>query len=240
MFRSAKQLVVTAYHPWRKWVVLAVLLVSVPFGAWGLYDYGRYRAGFDSQTASGEQHKLQSNIDSLQESNGLLSQQLANLEREKQVDQQAYAEIKSSLESMQDEISELKEEVAFYRGIAAPQDAAQGVRIQNLQLSGNGSERGYSYKLVLVQMTKGISVTSGIVKLTVQGLLNQVQKEYSFGELAGRNAMGKFQFKYFGQTEGDIILPADFIPTRVVVHVTVESPKHSEVEGVFAWQDILT
>ena len=240
MFRSDKQLVVTAYHPWRKWVVVGVLLVAVPLGAWSLFDYGRSRAGFDSVTASREQHKLQSHIKALQESNGLLSQQLANLEREKQVDQQAYAEIKSSLESMQNEISELKEEVAFYRGIAAPQDAAQGVRIQNLQLSSNDSERGYSYKLVLVQMTKGKRETRGEVKLTVQGLLNQVQKEYSFGELAGRDAVGKFQFKYFGQTEGDIILPADFIPTRVVVHVTVEEPKRSDVEEVFAWQDIVT
>jgi hypothetical protein len=240
MFRGAKQLVVTAYHPWRKWVMLAVLVVSVPLGGWGLFDYGRYRAGFDSQAAAREQHKLRSNIEILQESNGELSQQLANLDRENQVDQQAYAEIKASLDSLQNEISELKEEVAFYRGIAAPLDTAEGVRIQNMQVSGNGSERGYSYKLVLVQMTKGKRVTRGIVKLTLQGVLNQVQKEYSFEKLAGRNAVGKFQFKYFGQTEGDIILPADFIPTRVVVHVSVESPKHSEVEEVFAWQDILT
>jgi hypothetical protein len=240
MFRSDKQLVVTAYHPWRKWVVSAVLVVTVPLGAWSLFDYGRSRAGFDSRTAAQRQEQLQSNIYTLQESNSLLSQQVANLQREKQVDQQAYAKIKSSLESMQNEISELKEEVAFYRGIAAPQDAAQGLRIQNLQISGNGSERGYSYKLVLVQTTKGKHETRGVVKLTAQGLLNQVQKEYSFGEMAGREARGKFRFKYFGEMEGDIILPADFIPTRVVVHVTVESPKHSEVEEVFAWQDILT
>ena len=89
-------------------------------------------------------------------------------------------------------------------------------------------------------MTKEKRKTSGTVKLTVQGLLNQVQKEFSFGELSGHNAGGKFQFKYFGQTEGDIILPADFIPTRVVVQVSVQSPKRSEVKQVFAWQDIQT
>ena len=240
MFRSEKQLVVTAYHPWRKWVVLVVLVVTIPLGAWGLFDYGRLRAGFDSHSASRKQDQLQSSIYTLQESNNLLSQQVADLDREKQVNQRAYKEIKSSLDSMQDEISELKEEVAFYRGIATPQDAGQGVRIQNLQLSGNGSERGYSYKLVLVQMTKGKSVTRGTVKLTAQGLLNKVQKEYSFSEMSGRDGGGQFHFKYFGELEGDIILPADFIPTRVVVHVSVQSPKHSEVEEVFAWQDILT
>lgn len=240
MVRNTKQLVVTAYHPWRRWVTLAVLAVAVPVGAWGLYSYGLSRAGFASLSALREQHELRSHINTLQKSNGDLSQQVANLEREKQVDQRAYADIKASLESMQGEISELKEEVAFYRGIAAPQDAAEGVRIQGLQLSDNGSERGYSYKLVLVQMTKGRRVTRGRVRLTAQGVLNKVQKEYSFGELAGKNAGGKFQFKYFGEMEGDIILPADFNPTRVVVHVTVDSPKHSEVEKIFAWQDILT
>ncbi len=240
MSRSAKQLVVTAYHPWRKRVVLVMLALAVPVGAWGLFDYGRYRAGFDSHTASRRQHKLLDNIEVLQKSNGSLSQQVAYLEQEKQVDQQAYAKIKSSLESMQNEISELKEEVAFYRGIATPQAAAQGLHIQNLQVSGNGSERGYSYKLVLVQMAKEKRETSGTVTLTVQGLLHQAQKEYSFSELSGRDAGKTFKFKYFGQTEGDIILPADFVPTRVVVQVSVRSPKRSKVKEVFAWQDILT
>jgi hypothetical protein len=240
MFRRAKQLVVTAYHPWRTLAVLAVLAVSLPLGAWGLFDYGRSRAGFDSQSAARERHALQGTVDGLQSDNDSLRQQLANLERAREIDQQAYAEIKSSLESMQDEISELKEEVAFYRGIAAPQQAAQGVRIQNLQISGNGGNRGYSYKLVLVQMDKDARVTRGTVKLTVQGVLDQAQKEYSFGELAGQDGEGKFHFKYFGETDGDIILPVGFIPTRVVVHVTVESPNRSDVEQVFAWQDIST
>lgn len=240
MFRRAKQLVVTTYHPWRKWVVLAVLVMSLPLGGWELFDYGRSRAGFDSEAAAQKRHELQNDIDSLRDNNESLSQQLANLERGREIDQQAYAEVKSSLESMQNEISELKEEVAFYRGIAAPQQAAQGVRIQHLQIGGNGGARGYSYKLVLVQTVKDAQITRGLVTLKVQGLLDQAQKEYSFGASAGEGAKGKFQFKYFGQTEGDIVLPVNFVPTRVVVHVTVESPKRSEVEQVFAWRDVLT
>jgi len=241
MSRSAKQLVVTSYHPWRKWVVLTVLVVSLPLIGWGLFDYGRSRAGFDSQAAAQERRALQDAIDGLQEGNDDLRQEAANTERAREIDKQAYANIDASLESLQAEIAELKEEVAFYRGIVSPQDASQGVRVQKLQLVANGGERGYSYELVLVQTIKAKSSTRGEVRLTVQGLLNQAQKEYSFGELSGRNADGeKFRFKYFGKTEGDIILPADFIPTRVVVNMAVTSPKRSNVEAVYAWQDVVS
>jgi hypothetical protein len=241
MLRHAKQLVVTSYHPWRKWVVVTVLIVAVPLGAWGLFDYGRYRAGFDSWEAAKEHRALQGAVDDLQQGNDDLRQRLATNERAMEIDKQAYADINGSLESMQNEISELKEEVAFYRGIVAPQESAQGVRVQKLQLTANGGEHGYSYKLVLVQTTKDAPVTRGAIRLTVQGLLDQAQKEYSFGELSGQNTEGeKFRFKYFGKTEGDIILPANFIPTRVVVHVSVDSPTHSDVEAVFAWQDVIS
>lgn len=239
MLPRTKRVVVTHYQPWRKWAVLAISVVSLPLVAWGFYDYGRSVAGFDSLEAGRERRTLQGAIDDLKEGNDSLRQQLENLARAKEIDKQAYGEIDSSLESLQHEIAELKEEVAFYRRIAAPHESAQGVRIQNLQLSGNGKKHGYSYTLILVQTAKDASFTRGEVKIKVQGLVKQEQTEYSFTELSGQNAEGeKFRFKYFGKTEGNIILPAGFIPTRVMVHVTVESPKRSDVEAAYAWQEV--
>lgn len=240
MALHTKQLVVKPYHPWRKRVLAAALVVAVPLGAWGVFDYGRYRSGFDSRAAGQEQDRLQEATAQLQRDNDSLRQQLVNSEQGREIDKQAYSDIKASLESMQAEISELKEEVAFYRGIVAPKDAAQGLKIQNLRLEANGGERGYSYKLVLVQTDRDAAVTRGAVRLTIQGLMGQAQKEYSFGELSGHGEDDNFRFRYFEKTEGDIILPADFVPVRVTVHVTVESPKRSEVEAEYAWQDVAT
>jgi hypothetical protein len=239
MVSHTKQLVVKPYQPWRKRALAGVLAVVVPLGGWGLFDYGRYRAGFDSRAAGQERDTLQGLVAQLRQSNDDLSQQLATSEQARKIDKQAYTDINASLGSMQAEISELKEEVAFYRGIVSPKESAQGVQIQKLQLIANGGERGYSYKLVLVQTDKDAAVTRAAVRLSVEGLVDQTQKEYAFRDLSGRpGADDTFRFKYFQRTEGDIILPADFIPIRVTVHVTVESPKHSEVEAVYAWQDV--
>lgn len=241
MLPHAKQLVVTPYHPWRKWAVLAILVVSVPAAGWGLFDYGRYRAGFDSHAASQEEQSLRGSIEELQRTNDELRQHLANSERARDIDKHAYADVNATLESMQTEISELKEEVAFYRGIATPQAAAQGVQIQSLRIVSSGAARGLSYKLVLVQTAKDAAVTRGSVRLKVQGLMGQTQKEYSFSELSGKNAEGeKFSFKYFEKTEGDIMLPPGFIPTRVMVHVSVDVPKPNEFDAAFPWQDVST
>lgn len=241
MVPPVKQLVVKSYHPWRKWVVLAVAVVSLPLAGWGLFEYGRYRAGFDGIAAAQESRTLRNTIDDLQEGNDMLRQQVATSERAREIDKQAYSDVNASLESMQNEISELKEEVAFYRGIVSPKESGQGVQVQTLQLVANGGDHAYSYKLVLVQTNKVATLTKGEVKITLQGLQNQAQKEYSFDELSGQDGHdGKFKFKYFEKTVGDIILPADFIPIRVVVHVTVRSPKRSDVEAVFAWQDVAT
>jgi len=241
MVRQTKQLVVKPYHPWRKRVLAAALVVAVPLGGWVLFDYGRYRAGFDSRAAGEEHHRMETDLSQLRQDNVGLRQQLADSEQGREIDKKAYGDIKSSLESMQAEISELKEEVAFYRGIVAPKDAAQGLQIQHLQLSANGGERGYSYKLVLVQTDKDAALTRGAVRLTIQGVKDQQQTQYSFGDLSGHGGQDdKFQFKYFEKTEGDIILPADFVPLRVTVRVTVESPKRSEVEMTYAWQDVAT
>ncbi|MET0815649.1 MAG: DUF6776 family protein, partial [Pseudoxanthomonas sp.] len=52
------------------------------------------------------------------------------------------------------------------------------------------------------------------------------------------NAPGvEYSFKYFQRVEGDLVLPADFKPTRVAVRLVPQSG--SAVEQSFSWADAL-
>src|SRR3569832_1751149 len=145
---DARQLVVKAHRPWRKWLARVLMVLCLPLAGWGLFDYGRARAGFDSVEAGRRQAELQGALDRFRETNEALRQQVVTMEQAKEIDRQAYAEINQNLVTLQDEILELKEEVAFFRGFVSPDKAGvSGVRVQSLQLSANGQVRGFTYKL---------------------------------------------------------------------------------------------
>lgn len=237
---DARQLVVKAHQPWRRWAVLLLVLVGLPSIGWGLFDYGRARAGFDSAEASRQEAELRVALDSTREANEALRQQVATLEQAREIDRQAYAEINQDLVSLQGEILELKEEVAFYRGIVSPEKAGMsGVRVQSLQLSANGQPRGYSFKLVLSRLDKEARAVKGSVRIRLQGLKGGTSADIPMARLAGRDADDfNFKFKYFDEQEGDLVLPDAFVPTRVVVEVVTESPKSARSEVVYTWQQV--
>lgn len=239
MFRNARQWVVKVHRPWRKRLMLAALVLGLPLVLWGVFDYGRYRAGFDSGEAGRLRAELLGTIQSLRETNESLRQQTVTMERARDIDRQAYAEVDSNLVTLQKEVLDLKEEVAFYRAIVAPNQTAAGVRVQSLQLKANGGNRGYSYKLVLTRMGADAKPAKGRAKIVVQGLLGQTQSEFSLDKLTGQNGNDYlFQFKYFDESEGDLVLPESFVPTRVVVEVLTESPTRNRSEAVYSWKEL--
>lgn len=237
---DARQLVVKAHEPWRRWAVLLLTLVGLPLIGWSLFDYGRARAGFDSVEAVRREAGLQAMLDDARGTNEALRQQVVTLQQARDIDRQAYVEINQTLVSLQDEILELKEEVAFYRGIVSPDKAGMsGVRVQSLQLSTNGQPRGYSFKLVLTQLDKDAKAVRGSVRIRLQGLKGDVPTDIPMARLTGRDADDfNFKFKYFDKQEGDLILPVAFVPTRVLVEVVTESPKSARSEVVYTWQEV--
>lgn len=235
MFGNARQMVVKVYQPWRKWLVLVLLVLGLPLGSWGLFDYGRYRAGFDSGDAGRRLNELRTQLAEARSVNETLRQRLVTADQAREIDRQAYAEINNNLVALQDEILELKEEVAFYRGIVTPENAgATGVRVQSLHFAAAGRPRAYTYKLILTQVDKEAKLVRGLAKITVLGTRTGAAAEVP----ADRDSVIKFQFKYFGKSEGDIVLPEAFAPARVVVEVTTEFPKRNRAETVYTWQQV--
>ena len=210
------------------WLAGAVAMVLV---LWGLFEYGRYHAGFDllaAQEQREEEKRLVADIDRLRE-------QKAILERSSQIEQEAYKELQGTVNTLQDEILELKEELAFYRGIVSPSGNKKGLNLQSFELTPGRDGRTSHFKMVLTQVLNNGSVAYGNIALSVAGIQEGAEKEYTLAQLSDNTKELRFRFKYFQSFEGDISLPEGFIPSKVNLVVKPRSRKHKQLTESIDW-----
>ncbi len=210
---------------------LAVILV-----AWGMYEYGRHEGGFDVVAAFEQKQQLQLQLDGSHQENTQLREQMAVLERSSQIEQEAYKQLEGTVNGLQDEILELKEELAFYRGIVSPGDAQQaGLNLQSFELTPTLIERKFHYKLVLTQVLSNGVVAYGNISFSVEGSQEGQPMEYTLAQLSSNDKELRFRFKYFQSFEGDLTLPDGFIPSKVNLVVKPRSQKHKQLTESINW-----
>lgn len=230
------RLVVRPHRPLKTRILAAMVAVVLLTGGWSLYEYGRYRGGFDRFGAAEQQAAMANRVDALQQQIGSLREENAGLERARQVERQAYNELNTSLKRLQQEILELKEELAFYRGIVSPREASRGLRLQSFRLEPTGQERIWRYKLVLTQVLKNDNRVSGSVTMKVDGLLDGEQRSVPLSELSENSVTAlKYGFKYFQNLEGQLVLPEGYAPERLTVEVRPGRGQGDRIEQVYDW-----
>jgi hypothetical protein len=135
---------------------------------------------------------------------------------------------------------ELKEEVAFYRGIVSPTETASGLSIADFQVSGIGEGSAYRFKLVMTQMKSNTRLVTGYARVAFEGVQNGAQVEHTLYKVSGGVLDKlKLRFKYFQNIEGEIVLPEDFLPSRVVIDVVPSGKGLTRLKKTFDWPDIV-
>ncbi|QQX81397.1 hypothetical protein JK628_05900 [Shewanella sp. KX20019] len=156
------------------------------------------------------------------------------LEREANVNMQAMFVEQESKQK------ELARELAFYRSVMAPENSADGVAINGLELTAALMPRQYRLKLVLTQLEKRKRSLSGRSEVTLIGLEDGKPKSIKLSELS--DASFKFRFRYFQVLEAEFTLPAGFVLARVKAKVVVPASrwtKGSQTEQEFSSQELL-
>ena len=228
-------LVVKAHRPWKSKFVWFLIILVLLISGWTLFDYGRFFAGYDSRETAGEisgllqvQEHLEKRIERLREDKALL-------ERAAQIERKAYKELDTTLKVLQGEILELKEELAFYRGIVSPKDSRLGLYLQNIFLTRNGETRTYRYKIVLTQVLKNSRLITGRVKLKFDGLLNGEPKILDLKKVRLKRKDLSYRFKYFQNIEGAEEFPEGFSLLRVIVQILPRGRQRDMIEKTIEW-----
>lgn len=222
-------------HPGRKQRLMqAGAVIGVILTCWGLYEYGRYSADYDTVSVTMERIERAAQMGELERSISELREQKAVLERASQIDHEAYGQLEGELAGLRDEIVELNRELAFYRGIVTPQGGSGVMRLQRFEVTPTSSQRGFRFQLVLTQAFTSSGVTTGLVTLSVEGVEGQVAKTLSLAQLTDNKVKElSFKFKYFQEIAGDLVLPAGFMPRRVIV--SVEPRSGEKLQNSYDW-----
>lgn len=228
------QLVVKHHRPYRPWLLIGLLAALFAGAVWGAFVYGQWRAGYDRLAAAG----LRASVEDLSRKNSALREQITALQREREVDRAARAEVQQSLDALQNKITGLQEELQFYKGIVSPAAGEEGVRVQSLKFTNGGAPRLYHYRLVLLQVRTKEFRIAGRVDLRIYGAEGGKPVILDARDLVPRGGSARldFAFQYFQNLEGDALFPQGFAPGRV--EVTIHENGRDPVRQNFDWQSV--
>jgi len=232
-------LIVKAHSPWKTRSFLLLFIIVIGLAGWALFEYGRFSGGYDTIEVGQEHRVLLTHVDDLEGQIETLREEKAVLERAAQIERKAYDELDTTLKVLQAEILELKEELAFYRGIVSPKEAAQGLHLQRFKIEANGKPQGYRYKVILTQVLQNDRTARGNIRISIAGQQGSEDKVLNLNEVTEKSVRElEYSFKYFQNLEGDIQLPNGFKPQRVTVHLIPKGGSKSGNELVvktFDW-----
>lgn len=159
--------------------------------------------------------------------------------RSDQVSRTANQSLQDSLREREEEIAALRADLAFYQRLVGGKAPRQGLTVHQLALKPIGQSAGFAFRLTLTQNMKKAATSAGEVELAVDGVKGAKLAALGWKDLTQNTAAEpiKFQFKYFQQLDGSLMLPEGFQPNRVTV--TAKSEGGDEVKQAFAWRDAL-
>ncbi|HDP89066.1 MAG TPA: hypothetical protein ENN42_03795 [Thioalkalivibrio sp.] len=228
------------HDPLKKRLKSLVLLALVAGGGWGLYQYGYLKSGYDARGADERLSILRERVDYLEGLNLQLTQQVARLERTRDIEAEATTQVSTALTAMETEMLELREELAFYRSIVSPSKMEPGLHVQRFELERGDSEGQYHYKLVLTLVRGNNRVARGTVAMEVTGIADGQPRTLKLAEMDPGAKELNFSFKYFQSIEGTLMLPAGFQPRKLGIRVDATDRRLENIDASYDWNAILT
>lgn len=210
-------------HHW-VYLAVAVFLLSLGFGLWGVWTTFFASADDDRSAAA------------LRAAHETLSQEVTILRRSDQISRDANRDLERTLAERDEEIAGLRADVAFYERFVGATGQRRGLSVHDLEMRLQSGEVWHFVATLTQNVNRG-AVNSGRVTLSVEGTRNDRLERLSWSALRKQNnAPGQpYSFKYFQQVEGEVMLPRDFKPLRVTVRLVPQGG--SAVEQSFPWPD---
>lgn len=230
------KLVVTTYAPTRR-VVTIVLLVLVVLGSvYGMFEFGRYSAGYDALAAFKQRQELQSVIDANEATISELRAKVAQLESSTVGQTREREEVQRTIGELQAQVARANQELAFFRGIVTQNANSAEVKIQQARMVATAAANKFRIRVTLVQPMKPDTVVSGVVVLSVDGEIDGKPGRADFATLSGgKRREIPFTFRYLENIEEEITVPPGMKPEQLLVEVRSNRRGSAPVQQSYVW-----
>lgn len=229
-------MVVVPHRPWYRAVVFCVALAAMAALSWMTYRYGVSEGIATRVEVVNERDQLRANIRDSEQVIDAQRQQIADLRVGGQIDSRATEEVRQSVESLQNQVAELNEEIRFYKGVMLPNVEEKGLRIERLDLRNAGNDKTWRYSLLLTQVVDKHEYVAGGVTINLLGRRGNAEASLPLGEVSEGDGDIKFRFRYFQNIDGELTIPDGFEPREVSVVAEAAGRDGQRLEKKFQWQ----
>lgn len=240
------RIVITRHRPWLKTGLIAGGAGLIAVAAWGLYSFTRAttisdfeRARLEVEQLREERRTLSRDLRAARAEVQELQDQVVYAQRSQDIDSQACTSVRESLTTLQTEVSDLREQLAFYRGIVSPEQSRAGVRVYELRLHPAQAPRRFRFDLVLIQSVRHDRRIGGRLWVEIHGREAGQARSYRLDDpILGGPPNMVFSLKYFEEFSGEFQLPSGFAPQRVTVVLEPAGEGAPRIQDEFEWAKV--
>src|SRR5882672_11666328 len=230
------KLVVTTYAPTRRWVTIVVLVLLVAGGVYGMFEFGRFRAGYDVVAGLKQRTELRNEISTLETTIFDLRAKVAQLESSTVGQTREREEVQRTIGDLQAQVARANQELAFFRGIVTQNANSAEVKIQQARMVATATANKFRIRVTLVQPMKPDTVVSGVVVLSVDGEVDGKPGRADFATLSGgKRREIPFTFRYLENIEEEITMPPGMKPEQLLVEVRSSRRGSAPVQQSYVW-----
>lgn len=216
-------------------LLVGVALVAIAGGGFAVGWYFSH-VGFipDEQSP----RELRRALEAAQRRADNAGKELAALRTRSEVDRQSLELVRREMVAQKQYVTELEEDLRFYRSLMSPDSAPGQVQVREPEISTAATEGHYTFRIVIHQEAVKHQLIHGELVAGLEGELDGKAATHIF---AGKSAPGAgdwpaVKFRYFQEFTGSFELPEGFEPTKVFVKVKVNKPRKLDVREEFTWQ----
>lgn len=231
------QMVVVPWRPWYRLGIMCLFVLAMGLLSWATYRYGMNQGMALREEVVQERDRLQRQLAENESLVEKMRQEIADLRVGGEIDARANEEVRRTIESLQAEVTELKEEIRFYKGVMLPNVEETGLRIERLTMKPTGDPNRIEYSLLLTQVVEKHEYIQGGVQINLVGMADGVEKTLALSEVSGadRDTVG-FRFRYFQNIDGVLTIPQGFEPRHLLVEARSSGGDSQSLEKRFQWQ----